>query len=238
MVAAMESRSQPPALTPTSIIGALADLLAPPRCPACRGPGPLQPGTGICAPCRVAFGRTPPRTLRLPDGTAALAPVPYAPPATGLVAALKSGRVPGAAAAGAELIAETLGPLPEGVVLAPVGAARMRRLRRGLDPAAEIAGALAGRLDRECHPGLLRRCGGRPQRGRTRSERLASPPRFELTAGAPRLVLLVDDVITTGATLGSCAAALAAAGAAVAGAVAVAWAPAPGERLGGAVRVP
>jgi predicted amidophosphoribosyltransferase len=210
--------------------GLLADLLAPPRCPACRGLGALDPDIGVCARCRLALAAQPPRVLRVPGCGAAFAAVPYLPPATGLVAALKSGRVPAAAASAAELIAEALGPQLAAAVLVPVGAAPLRRLGRGLDPAAEIARALAGRLGLEPRLRLLRRRGARPQRGRTRAERLAEPPRFEVRGEVPALVLLVDDVITTGATLRSCAAALSAAGAGVCGAVALAWAPAPGER--------
>ena len=216
--------------------GLLADLIAPPRCPACRGPGRLEPDVGVCRGCRAAFAGQPPRALTVPVCGVAIAPLSYVPPATGLVAALKSGRVPAAASAAAELIAEALATPPAQAVLVPVGAARLRRLGRGLDPAAEIAAALGPRLGLECLPGLLRRRGARPQRGRSRAQRLAAPPRFELTAEPPPLVLLVDDVVTTGATLRSCATALTGAGAGLAGAVALAWAPAPGQRLKDLVR--
>src|SRR5690606_13215969 len=95
----------------------------------------------------------------------------------------------------------------------PVPAAPARLRRRGFDPAGELAGALAERVGAPLRPCLARRGRGR-QVGRRRAERIGHPPRIAAVAEAPRSVLLVDDVLTTGATLTACARALRAAGAA------------------------
>jgi predicted amidophosphoribosyltransferase len=99
-----------------------------------------------------------------------------------------------------------------GGVLVPVPPSRARRRRRGFDPAAELAAALAAKLDGELVPCLARRGAGH-QVGRRRADRIRHPPRIEAASPVPRSVLLVDDVLTTGATLTACAAALRAAGA-------------------------
>jgi predicted amidophosphoribosyltransferase len=96
------------------------------------------------------------------------------------------------------------------IVSVPAAPPRMRR--RGFDPAGELAAALATRLEVRPVACLVRRGSGH-QVGRRRAERIGHPPRIEAVAEAPRSVLLVDDVLTTGATLTACAAALRGAGA-------------------------
>jgi len=97
--------------------------------------------------------------------------------------------------------------------IVPVPAAPSRLRRRGFDPAGELAAALAEGLEAPLESCLVRR-GGRRQVGRRRAERIGQPPRIHANATSPRSVLLVDDVLTTGATLTACAQALRAAGAA------------------------
>ncbi len=129
-----------------------------------------------------------------------------------LVAALKFRRLLPVA----EIAAERIEWLAPAVLLSgelvPVPTARLRSLARGFDPAAEIAAALARRSGLPLRPCLRRRGGGR-QVGRRRAERVGHPPLIELRGPAPRSALLVDDVLTTGATLAACARALRAAGA-------------------------
>ena len=128
-----------------------------------------------------------------------------------LVAALKFRRLLPVADLMAERI-EWLAPatLLSGEIV-PVPTAPLRSLRRGFDPATEIAAALAERTGMTLWPCLRRRGCGR-QVGRRRAERIGYPPAIAARGETPRGVLLVDDVLTTGATLSACARALRAAG--------------------------
>jgi predicted amidophosphoribosyltransferase len=103
------------------------------------------------------------------------------------------------------------GQLLSGVVV-PVPPAASRLLRRGFDPAEEIAAQLAAVTRLPYHPCLARADGPR-QVGRARRDRLDSPPRVRAVGQAPAVTLLVDDVQTTGATLSACGLALRDAGA-------------------------
>lgn len=137
---------------------------------------------------------------------------PHEGVARDLVAALKFRRLLPVA----ELIADRIHWLAPGTLLSgtivPVPTATLRSAIRGFDPAAEIAAALAERTSLPLSACLARRGGGR-QVGKRRAQRIGHPPQIHTRGEVPRSILLIDDVLTTGATLASCARALRQAGA-------------------------
>jgi ComF family protein len=115
--------------------------------------------------------------------------------------------------AAADLIAEA-----DAVV--PVPMPPLRLIRRRYNQAAEIARPLARMCGLAYRPGLLVRRSGESQAGRSGSGRrrnvagaFTAPPRAGRSIEGRR-VLLIDDVLTTGATAEACAKALLKAGAA------------------------
>ena len=151
-------------------------------------------------------------------GDAGSVPVIWAAPYEGvpreLIASLKfRGRIELARLAGGAIAAAVAGAGLDlcGRVVVPVPAAPLRLRRRGFDPGELIATVVAAELGAPISRCLARRS-GRRQVGRSRRARLAQPPRVRAVGDVPRFALIVDDVFTTGATLGSCAAALRAAG--------------------------
>ena len=220
---------------PMPLLRALLAPLAPRLCVACGGAaGASEP---LCGGCRAALRWLPPVcvSVALPAagdarGPAAVlpvwAPVAYEGPARDLLHAFKFG---GRAALADAMAAHIAARAPAGLlggVLVPVPIHQRRLRRRGFSQAAVLAAALARRTGLPVAPCLARGGDPSPQAGRGRHARLAAPGGAIAAQAAPHRALLVDDVVTTGATLAACAAALRAAGTAEAGAVAWARTPA------------
>ena len=112
--------------------------------------------------------------------------------------------------------------VPASAVLVPAVTLRRRAAERGFDQARELVRRAAAISGASVADVLVKR--GRAQRGLGRAARLAARGRFRLRAGVPvpPQALLLDDVVTTGATLADAAAALRAAGCRVTGAVVIA----------------
>lgn len=194
-----------------SFLQAVATGLVPPLCAACGRS--CRPESTLCPRCSRRLAAMGPLEGPGPAGVdRAWSSAPHEGVARDLVVALKLRRLLPVA----ELMADRILWLAPGTLLSgavvPVPTARLRSLARGFDPAAELARALASATGLPLSSCLARRGGGR-QVGRRRGERLGSPPRVQARGEVPGSVLLVDDVLTTGATLASCASALRSAGA-------------------------
>ena len=214
-------------------VNALLDLALPPACAGCG-----TEGEPLCRTCRraldVRLGLPAGTSLGLPDGPPdPLVQLEWCTPFAGVVRhalhALKY--------AGERRLAR---PLGEAVaarwastggacdLLVPVPVHASRRRERGYDQAELIAAVAAERLHRPMLPAVERTRATTAQYRLDRRHRAANvATAFAVRRGIAsqvvgRHVVLVDDVVTTGATLAATANALLAAGAASVSAVTVA----------------
>jgi ComF family protein len=187
-------------------------LLAPPLCWGCTAPA--RRGDALCRACRGALHRLSAEPVWL-CGVRVWAPVAYSGPARDLVGALKFRAAMRVADAIAAQIAANAPPgLLAGVTLVPVPLHPRRLRSRGYNQAAAVAEALGRRAGLELADCLVRTGPAATQVGRHREQRRAGPAgAIEVRGAVPARVLLVDDVVTTGATLAACRDTLRAAGA-------------------------
>ena len=194
----------------------LAGLFAPRLCWSCSGLS--RRGDPLCGGCRASLHRLAPEPVLL-CGIRVWAPVAYSGAARDLVRALKfRGAIALADAMAAQIVANAppgrLGPASAGCTLVPVPLHPRRLRSRGYNQAAAIADAIGDRAGLPVLRCLSRSGPSITQVGRDRADRRAGPAgSIDVTGEVPGRVLLVDDVVTTGATLGACRDALLARGA-------------------------
>lgn len=208
------------------VLTAVLDVVLGSRCAVCDEPGPV-----VCGVCRGRLGRVRPGApVEGLDGLVAL--FDYDRGGRDLIAALKyRGRTSLARWLGSELAAAVvprLDGLPSVVTWAPT--TRVRQRRRGFDQSEILAREVGRSLGVPVHLTLVR-TGTEHQTGRPRIERQETGPRFEVRSVPPGPILVVDDVVTTGATLVSARRALLGGGASNVVAACISRVAAPGSGL-------
>lgn len=189
----------------------LLQAVLPARCPACG-----DPAVALCVACSSwlvpAPGAGPPAGV---DWWSS--PYAYDGPVRELIVAAKYRRArSGLAWLSHQMAMAVRGGGPAGVpafdVVTWVPASPLRRRQRGFDQARILAGHVAADLGLPARR-LLHRRPGPAQTGSTRTQRHHGPELIAVAALTGRCVLVVDDVATTGASLGRAASALRGAGA-------------------------
>jgi ComF family protein len=209
------------------------------RCPGCGEPADAQrllcdacwervPALSfpVCTRCLVG-GAEPVGCVRHP-GSRAWPALVYDERAALLVHALKYGQRPGLAAALGGRLARSVPATPAFDLVTAVPLHPARRRERGYNQAWLLAEAVAHRLGVPALEPVLVRERPTPAQARLDPARRRRNLAGAFRAAEPRRlrgrrILIVDDVLTTGATLEACLATLAAAGARATGAV-LAWA--------------
>jgi ComF family protein len=201
---------------------AVLELLLPQRCVVCS-----RPGVQVCDPCRVALPRlVPPLCERCGAPTAwpvarcaecsgrrlafasARAAVAYDDAVRALVREWKERGLRRLAGLAADLVAGSV-ERPDDTVLVPVPADRDRSLKRGHEPAVQLARELGRRWELPVERLLRRSRGGVRQRGLSQPERRANVRgAFAPAQEIQTRIVLIDDVYTTGSTANAAASAL------------------------------
>jgi ComF family protein len=227
-------------LAVADLMARMLDLIAPRSCPLCDAPA-----AQLCAQCVKLLL---PTERRLIEGAPLVAAAGYGPPLSGALQRLKYQGRHDHAAPLAQLLVEPAYRLAsclgseEAPVIVPVPLHPIRLAERGYNQSLLVATALCRELHWPLRPGWLRRVRSTPRQvGRDRASRLVAMAGAFVAVVPPgearRLVLVLDDVITTGTTLGACLSAFRKAGLDHLGALGVAAASpeAPGTRKAGPI---
>ena len=205
-----------------SACAALAGAALPAACPVCDGPLGRHEA-GVCLPCWTEVEEVPAH----PFGGRAISSITvlgrYEGRLAGIVRSLKFNALPRAGTLLGDRLARRLLARPVRVdLVVPVPLHWRRKWARGYNQAERIGRPIARALGRPLRCGALVRVRftpsqtGRDRRGRVANVRraFAVPPHAAVRARLEgKAILLVDDVVTTGATVRECARILLASGA-------------------------
>ena len=187
----------------------LLDLLYPPRCAFCRRLL-TERERGVCRFCRKKYED---RVIRreLKNISVCVAPLRYEGEVRESLLRYKFQGVTAYGPAYAEFIAKAIdesGISCDSMTWVPLSRRRLRK--RGYDQAQILAEETAKRLGLPCGKLLIKRVNTRPQSGLASAEQRLKNAKGVYACVDPqkiegRRILIIDDIVTTGATLSECA---------------------------------
>ncbi len=194
------------------LLDVLLDLLYPPRCPFCRRLLPKKEQL-VCRDCLRTLRRVPESAQRrdLKNITLAVAPLYYEGEVRASLLRYKFRGITAYARVYADFIQKCIDEIGfscDSITWVPLSRRRLRT--RGYDQAELLARELAGRMGLPCERLLVKTVNNRPQsRTGTAEARRANAAGVYACPCPDKLqgkrVLLVDDIMTTGATVSECA---------------------------------
>ena len=198
----------------------LLDLLYPSRCAFCRRLVPI--GVKACDACRAKLPFLEPaaQSRTLPHIPRCVSPLRYEGEVRESLLRYKFGALPGYAQIYGEFLAKCIdenGIVCDSITWVPLSLARRRK--RGYDQAQLLAREIAKRSGLPCERLLSKLRNNPAQSGISDADARRKNVKGAYRALSPekirgKRILLVDDIVTTGATLSECASVLKAAGAA------------------------